>query len=117
MSLIGVLHHEMWNDELQAWLLARDSDSIFDLFANMKDEGHPALWHLVLFGLTRLTQNPIAMQFFHLLIATGVVYVFARFAPFNQLIKCLFTFSYFPFFEYGLISRSYSLGCFINFFI
>ena len=26
-------HHEMWRDEIQAWLLARDSTSVFNLFA------------------------------------------------------------------------------------
>ena len=34
-------HHEMWRDEIQAWLLARDSASVFELFAHLKYEGHP----------------------------------------------------------------------------
>ena len=36
-------NHEMWGDEMQAWLLARDSTSVPNLFANLKYEGHPAL--------------------------------------------------------------------------
>ena len=36
-------NHEMWRDEIQAWLLARDSTSVPNLFANLKYEGHPAL--------------------------------------------------------------------------
>ncbi len=31
LALIGILNHEMWRDELQAWLIARDSLSISDL--------------------------------------------------------------------------------------
>jgi hypothetical protein len=44
LSLNTILHHEMWRDELQAWLIARDSDSIAQLFfQNLRYEGHPGL--------------------------------------------------------------------------
>src|SRR5215469_18650132 len=43
-----LLHHEMWRDEIQDWLLARDSNSVPRLFANLKYEGHPGLWYLLL---------------------------------------------------------------------
>ena len=69
----GLAHHEMWRDELQAWLLARDSAGPADLFANLKYEGHPALWHLLLMPLTRLTASPVAMQALHLVIASTTV--------------------------------------------
>ena len=32
LGLIGILNHEMWFDELQAWMIARDSSSINNLF-------------------------------------------------------------------------------------
>ena len=32
LGLIGILHHEMWRDELEIWLLARDSGSMRELF-------------------------------------------------------------------------------------
>ena len=51
-------HHEMWRDEIQAWLLARDSASVFELFAHLKYEGHPGIWHLCLMPLTRITHSP-----------------------------------------------------------
>lgn len=105
----------MWRDELQAWLIARDSSSVRDLFKNLRYEGHPGLWHICLYVITRFTTNPIAMQFFHLAIATGVVYVFARFSPFSRRQKFLFAFGYFPFYEYSIISRNYSLGVLLIF--
>jgi hypothetical protein len=67
---LNILHHEMWRDELQAWLIGRDSISIFELlFRNMRYEGHPALWHLGLFFITRFTDNPFIMQILNVLIS------------------------------------------------
>lgn len=80
-GLIGIANHEMWRDELQAWMIARDSSSLSDLFRNLRYEGHPGLWHSCLYFITRFTRNPIAMQFFHLLLATGVIFIFTRFSP------------------------------------
>lgn len=115
LGMIGILHHEMWRDELQSWLIAKDSSSIMDLFKNLRYEGHPALWHSCLYLITRFTDNPLAMQIFNLLLATGVIYVFIEFSPFTRFHKILFTFGYFPFYEYGIISRSYSLGILLIF--
>ena len=106
----AALHHEMWRDEIQAWLLARDSASILELFANMKYEGHTALWHLCLMPLSRITSSPILMQIFHLLIAATTVFLFTRFAPFNKVQKVLFTFGYFALYEYAIVARNYAIG-------
>ena len=103
-------HHEMWRDEIQAWLLARDSTSIFNLFANLKYEGHPSLWHLCLMPLSRLSHSPVLMQMFHLLITGVTVYLFVRYAPFNWFQKLLFCFGYFVLYEYAIVARNYALG-------
>ena len=115
LSFIGILNHEMWRDETQAWLLARDSSNLIDLYQNLKYEGHPGLWHLCLFLITKFTHNPFSMQFFHIVISTASVYIFVKLSPFNIIEKALFTFSYFSFFEYNLISRNYNLGLLLVF--
>lgn len=103
-------HHELWRDEVQAWLLARDSSSALDLLSRQKYEGHPALWPLLLMPLTRAFATPIAMQVLHLLVATATVYLFVRWSPFTTFQKVLWSFGYFPFYEYAIISRSYGLS-------
>ncbi|MGF1513909.1 MAG: hypothetical protein ACFB5Z_09465 [Elainellaceae cyanobacterium] len=105
----------MWRDEIQAWLLARDSDSIVDLFQNMTYEGHPGLWHLCLYGLSQITANPLIMQMFHLLISIGIVYLLVKRSPFPTFHRALLPFGYFIFFEYTFISRSYNIGVFLLF--
>ncbi len=115
LGLVGILNHAMWRDELNVWLIARDSSSLVELFGNIKYEGHPALWYLCLYLLNQFTSNPIAMQIFHLLIATGAVFVFIRYSPFSQLQKVLFCFGYLPFYEYLVISRNYAIGLLLVF--
>lgn len=110
VSLLKTLRHEMWRDELQAWLIAKDSPSLASLFSTLGYEGHPALWYLCLRLLSHVSDQPVAMQVLHVVLATAVVYAVARFAPFTLLQKVLFAFGYFPFFEYATISRAYALG-------
>jgi hypothetical protein len=109
-SLVGILNHAMWRDELNGWLIARDSRTIYELFSNVKYEGHPLLWYLCLDLLNQFTHNPIAMQILHLFIATGSAYFFIKFSPFTKLQKILFLFGYLPFYEYLLVSRNYAIG-------
>ena len=110
VGTITALHHEMWRDEIQAWLLARDSTSLLDLYRNLKYEGHPGLWHTCLLILSRFTQSPSIMQMFHLLIAATTVYLFGRYSPFTRLQKFLFAFGYFSLYEYSIVCRNYALG-------
>ena len=107
--------HEMWRDELQAWLLVRDSSNLISLSQNLKFEGHPGLWHLILFPLTRISSNPLSMQIIHLLISTCSVYVLFKWSPFTRIQKIFLTFSYFLFYEYSLIVRSYSVSTLLIF--
>lgn len=115
LALLVMSRHELWRDEWQAWIIARESRSLLDLFQNIRYECHPATWHLVLFLISRFTANPLFMQIFHLFVAAGAVFLFLRFSPFPVWLKVMFAFSYFPFFEYGIISRDYSLGMLLLF--
>ena len=110
VSLVGILHHELWLDEAHHYLLARDSNSFIELVKNTRYEGHPILWNTLLYGITRFSLNPFWMQFLHILISTSVVFIFLRKAPFNWIFKTLFIFGYFMIFEYNVISRNYILG-------
>lgn len=109
-GFVGILHHEIWRDEFQAWLLARDSASLIELFHNIQHEGHPGLWHLCLYGLSRITHNPLIMQVFHLFISVIIVTLIVKFSPFSPVQKFLLSFGYYFFYEYTIISRNYNLG-------
>ncbi|MCA8997655.1 MAG: hypothetical protein KDA80_11735, partial [Planctomycetaceae bacterium] len=107
---VVVQFHEPWRDELQAWLLARDSPNLLMLISNLRYEGHPALWHLCLMGLSRISPDPLMMQYFHLLIATATVGLVLAWAPFSWWQRLCFVFGYFSLFEYSIIARNYALS-------
>ncbi|HYN23358.1 MAG TPA: hypothetical protein VE078_20550 [Thermoanaerobaculia bacterium] len=112
---IGLARHEMWRDELQAWLIPVGSGSPAELIHNLRYEGHPALWHVLLWIVSRFTSRPEAMQVLHLTISAAAIFVFARYAPFPRLVRALFAFGYYPLYEYTVINRNYGLGMLLLF--
>ena len=112
---VGIFHHEMWRDELEAWLIAKDSISIPDLLNNLKYTGHPALWYICLHFISKVVKEPAIIQLFNAILITGAILVFLYHSPFSKIQKALFCFGYFPLYEYGVISRSYSLGLLLIF--
>ena len=97
------------------FMLAAASATPLDLYAKLKYEGHPGLWHLLLWVITRFTADPFFMQVAHLLIALGVWVLIWRLAPFRSFGKLLLLLSYFLFWEYFVLSRSYALGVLLGF--
>ena len=110
VTLPVMLHHEMWRDEIQAWLLARDAASLGDLFHYFHFEGHPSLWYLLLRPIARAVRDPRWIQPIALLFSCCTVYLFARFAPFPRLIRVLFAFGYFVVYGWTIVARSYGVG-------
>jgi len=108
-GFILLMHHEMWRDELGEWAYAAASPSLSSLIRNFPYP-HTMLWQILVYFLTRLTSNPVSMQLFHLVIAGCIIFLFARFSPFTKGQKVFFIFGYFPFFEYMVICRPYSLA-------
>lgn len=104
------LHHEMWRDELNIWLVARESNSIYEMYQNTRYDGHPLLWNFFVWPLTRITQNPMAIQVLHLVLATISVYLIARLSPFSRIQKVLLVFGYLFVYEYTIVARNYALG-------
>jgi hypothetical protein len=103
------LHHELWRDELQSWLVARDSHSLIELYRNCRFEGHPILWYFLLYLLTAVTHSLLALQLLNLFLGTAFIFLFNRFSGLGNLQKILFSFGYYAVFEFTLISRSYNL--------
>jgi hypothetical protein len=73
-------------------------------------EGHPILWHLILWFPARCGLPFFTIKLINLVIITGAVSLFLYKAPFKLKYKLPVVFSYYFFFEYGIIARSYSLS-------
>ena len=107
ISLVGVSSHVLWRDEMQGWLVAVGSSNIFELWHNNAPSGHPIIYPLLTFISSLIYDKPLSMQLMQWSLAALAVFIFLRRAPFSKFHKLLFTFGYFPFWEYCLISRHY----------
>lgn len=111
-----IYHHDMWRDEIQAWLIASESGwSLSELWKNMKFEPHPGLWHFILWLLSRLSKDPFVMQLFHFFCGTAAALLVLLYVPFAAWIRMLIVMGYYLSFEYLLISRNYVIGVFLIF--
>ncbi len=108
--LLQIARHAMWRDELNAWGIVLDSASLSALFAHLHYEGHPGLWHLLLWLASHLSTAPQTLQIVHALIGLGIVWMIALVSPFSRTEKILILLSYFVLFEYTVISRNYGIG-------
>lgn len=109
LSLVKVSRHEIWADEAEFWDAARNSHSLGELYDNTLYIGQPLTTFLPFYAASRLTRDPFAMQVVNVVEMTGVVAVVAFAAPWPLACSALFAVGYFPFFEYGTISRHYAL--------
>ncbi|MCU0563807.1 MAG: hypothetical protein MUE48_07685 [Desulfobacterales bacterium] len=115
LSVFGLLHHEPWRDEAQAWLIARDCPDLACVLRTAGYEGHPVLWHLVLRPLARVGLPFSSAKLVHLLIVLAAVFLFLRNAPLPRHQKVLFICGYFVAYEYTLLVRNYAMGFLVLF--
>ena len=110
-GLIATLNHSPWRDEMNVWLIARDSPTLAALINNIHyDRAHPGLWHLIVAALHTGFGHPLVMQIFHWLLAMVSLTLFWRYSAFSLGQKWLFTFGYLPFYEYSIIARNYAVA-------
>jgi len=112
LSILLVLKHELWRDEVKTWLVGSESISIRNFIYNIRENhGQPYLWSFIQYLISHYIGYYIeAVKIVHLIISTSTAFLVLKFAPFNKLIRALIIFSYFFFFEYSILSRNYAIG-------
>ncbi|MBS1610831.1 MAG: hypothetical protein JSS70_19170 [Bacteroidetes bacterium] len=110
ISAFAIANHEMWGDEIHSWNIAKGSFGLRDLFRNIRYEGHPPAWYLIIWTISKFTHKLIYVQAIHWMIATITVFLILFFSPFPFLSRVLIPFGYYFLFEYAIISRNYAIG-------
>ncbi len=105
----GVVWHESWADEAQAWLMARDLGWWQLLIHSVRYEGTPGLWHALLWVLIRLHVSFAGMHWVAAAFAAAAVAVLMRFAPFPRVLRLLLPFTFFLAYQNAVVARSYVL--------
>lgn len=100
--------HEPWRDEANVWLIARELSPL-QLFHEIKYQGHPCLWYLLLMPFAKAGLPFRTIEVISFLVMAAAAGIFWWKGPLNRAVKavCLFSpvFTYF----YPVIARNYCL--------
>lgn len=106
--LLMAIFHEPWYDEAVSWQIARCASVRDILFRIPHYEGHPPLWHLILLPFAKLgAPYELSLTLVSLVFAGAAVGLIIYHAPFPRIVRLLLPFTYFFFYQYGVISRPY----------
>jgi hypothetical protein len=115
MALFAVLlalvtsQHEMYVDEAQAWLIARDSGNLLELVRHLRYEGHPALWYLLIYLPAHLSANLEWMQVLNYVLSLAMAWLVLSERRMPLTMRVMLVFSVPLFFYMGVVARSYML--------
>lgn len=115
LQAVLILRHEPFVDEWQALQIAVQSHDLYALLANLRYEGHPPLWYLVLRAVAGVTGPRYALAAACLPLALATQALILLRSPFPRWLRLLIALSEPVLFEYGAISRGYTLGVLLVF--
>ena len=108
LSIIIADKHEPWSDEAQSYLLARDTNFI-EIFKYMKYEGTPPLWVFIIKIFLSLGGTYQTFYILPIIFSTIGLILFEYKIKVPWYIKIIFPFTYFLFYQYTIVVRSYCL--------
>jgi hypothetical protein len=109
-----VARHELWRDEVRALFIALSMRSPLD-FGALQNEGHPALWYVLLHLAFQIFQTKYVLQALSIGIAAASVALMLFRGPFPLWLGAMFSFSVLPFYEYSVMARNYGISMLILF--
>lgn len=98
---IGMYYHELWRDELEIYGKVAFLGKI-----NIGDYNY-LVYNFLLKVFLWVNESQTMYQFYHYLIIVSAIFLLNKYSPFTLFEKFCITFSYFLFYEYGIISRHY----------
>ncbi|MEO8085447.1 MAG: hypothetical protein ABI763_01430 [Bacteroidota bacterium] len=113
LIIFGIQHHELWGDEIHSWNIVKGSHTLPELFKNIRYEGHPPLWYLILFPITQFSHALIYLKAVQLVFCLGTAVLILFFSPFSKIQKVLVLCGYYFVFEYAVLARNYMPAVFI----
>lgn len=110
LQTVLTVTHRPWLDEYQALQIAMQSPDLTGLAANLRYEGHPPLWYLMLRLAGAVVPTAWVLPLVALPLALTIQLTILLRAPFTRLERLMIATSEFVLFEYGVLSRSLTLG-------
>lgn len=102
--------HELTFDESQAWLIAKCASYKEILTYIPHYEGHPPLWHLILSVFAKNgVPVDLSLKAVNITFSTAAMALLIFRSPFPKAVRFILPFTYYFFYQYGVVSRPYSL--------
>lgn len=118
LALLGLIFHEAWRDEAQAWLVARSSHHLSELLYRASIEASGPIYYLIIWPFAQIWPDtfPASIQIISFLgtFLAAFWWVF-RIQEISKIIRIAGIFSLFFIYEYSAISRLYGWGLFFIF--
>ena len=116
LQMMLTLTHRPWFDEWQSLQIAVQSPTIADILDNLRYEGHPPLWYLLLRLTAFVVPTYWVLPTVALAIALPTQWLILQRSPFPRWQRLALALGVFVMFEYMTISRSLTLGVACMFF-
>lgn len=111
LFVVNIAHHAMWRDEILAWAIAAEARTpLHFIIESQHYDGHPALWHTLLWLAGLAVPGPVALKLVHGAIGLALIGLIGLASPFSRLERALLLGGYFLVFEYTVISRNYGIA-------
>ena len=107
LALLVGSNHEHWADEAQSWIIARDASALEIIWDIARYEGSFPLWHLTLRLFIKLGLNYEHFYVVPIIISSIGLIVFLKKVEAPKYVKILLPFSYYVFYQYTIVARSY----------
>jgi hypothetical protein len=109
-------YHVYWRDEVRPLSLVGEARTLWSLPVVIHNEGHPALWYVLLWIAVHVIQAKIALQLLAFTVAALAVGLFLFLSPFPFWWRALFVLGN-PFaYEYAVMPRNYGIVALVLFF-
>jgi hypothetical protein len=102
--------HVLWRDEAQMWLVARASENVSQLLANMNYENRPILWFLLVWPIARFSSNPESMKLLNIAAAGMSAVVVSRWLPLFRLEQLALLGGFLFVLGYSTVTQGYMLA-------
>jgi len=120
--IIKFKYHELWKDEWQPWLLARDK-SLPDLLQFLHLEGHPSLWFSYLKPWALISnafeflpeQQVLLFETAHGVLFLSALFILLLRFKMPLLFRIAMAGGFYFFYQYGVVNRGYILLILLSF--
>jgi len=107
--------HLLWRDEVKALSIALQGDSVFAMLKELRWEGHPAVWYLLLRAAHTLVPRPEVLLLVSIVVAAVAILVLVLRAPFSLPFLALILIARFSMYEYSVMARNYGISMLLLF--